>query len=172
MAGIVDLDTSASLAKPADTLPGPPPGVRYGVQPCSAYYGQKMATTMPKAYGQKWPYTICGYGAKQYESAFGLSSSIAKGLDGASVTVAIVDAYASPTILSDANELSTQNGIAPFAGRPVQPGHSAAGRLQPRGRMRSPGLVRRGNTRRGVRALHGPRGERHCSSGRRTAPTA
>jgi subtilase family serine protease len=114
VAGIVDLDSSATLAQPAATLPGPPPGVRYGVQPCSAYYGQKMATTLPKAYGQKWPYTICGYGAKQYESAFGLSSSIARGLDGASVTVAIVDAYASPTILSDANEFSTQNGIAPF----------------------------------------------------------
>jgi subtilase family serine protease len=116
VAGIVDLDSSATLAQPADTLPGPPPGVRYGVQPCSAYYGQIEATNKPKAYGQKWPYTICGYGAKQYESAFGLSGSIARGLDGASVTVAIVDAYAAPTILSDANEWSTQNGIAPFSG--------------------------------------------------------
>ncbi len=114
VAGIVDLDSSGSLAQPADTLPGPPPGVRYGVQPCSAYYGQIQATNKPKAYGQKWPYTICGYNAKQYEEAFGLSSSIAKGLDGASVTVAIVDAYAAPTILSDANEWSSQNGIAPF----------------------------------------------------------
>ena len=80
-----------------------------------AYYGQKVATDKPKAYGRTWPYTICGYGAKQYESAFGLSSSIAKGLDGNGVTVAIVDAYAAPTILSDANEWSTDNGIAPFA---------------------------------------------------------
>ena len=116
VAGIVDLDSSGSLAQHADTLPGPPPGVRYGVQPCSAYYGQIEATNKPKAYGQKWPYTICGYGAKQYESAFGLSGSIARGLDGAGVTVAIVDAYAAPTILSDANEFSTQNGIAPFSG--------------------------------------------------------
>ena len=66
VSGIVDLDRSGTMAKPADTLPGPAPGERYGMQPCSAYYGQ-MATNKPKAYGQKWPYTICGYGAKQYE---------------------------------------------------------------------------------------------------------
>jgi len=120
VAGIVDLDSSGSLAQPADTLPGPPPGVRYGVQPCSAYYGQVEATDKPQAYGKTWPYTICGYGAKQYESAFGLSSSIAKGLDGSGVTVAIVDAYAAPTILSDANEFSTDNGIAPFTGSQFQ----------------------------------------------------
>jgi subtilase family serine protease len=116
VAGIVDLDSSGTMAKPADTLPGPPPAARYGVQPCSQYYGQKEATTMPKAYGKTWPYTICGYGAKQYESAFGLSSSIAKGINGNSVTVAIVDAYAAPTIRSDANEWSHQNGIPAFSG--------------------------------------------------------
>ncbi len=116
VAGIAQLDSSGSLARPADTLPGPAPGARYGVQPCSAYYGQLQATNKPKAYGKTWPYTICGYNAKQYESAFGLSSSIAKGLNGASVTVAITDAYASPTILSDANTWSTQNGLAPFSG--------------------------------------------------------
>ena len=32
------------------------------------------------------------------------------------MTVAIVDAYAAPTILSDANEWSDQNGIAAFRG--------------------------------------------------------
>ena len=165
VAGIVDLDTSASLAKPADTLPGPPPGVRYGVQPCSAYYGQKMATTMPKAYGQKWPYTICGYGAKQYESAFGLSSSIAKGLDGASVTVAIVDAYASPTILSDADECSTQNGIAPFAtgqftqDTPPPDGYNLEAECDPQGWYGEETLDVE------VRALHGPRSERHVRRG-------
>jgi subtilase family serine protease len=116
VSGIVDLDSSGTMAKPADTLPGPPPGVRYGVQPCSAYYGQLQATNKPKAYGQTSSYTICGYGAKQYEEAFGLASSIAKGVNGAGVTVAIVDAYASPTMLSDANEWSTTNGIPTFSG--------------------------------------------------------
>ena len=114
VSGIVDLDDSSLLTHPADTLPGPPPGVRFGVQPCSDYYGQKQATDKPAAYGQQWPYTICGYNAKQYESAFGLSQSIANGTDGRGVTVAITDAYAAPTMLSDAQRWSQQNGIPQF----------------------------------------------------------
>ena len=115
VAGIVDLDGSSELVHPADTLPGPPPGARYGVQPCSAYYGQKMATTVPPAYGKQWPYTICGYDAQQYEEAFGLSGPIASGDNGHGVTVAITDAYAAPTILSDADTWSAQNGLPQFA---------------------------------------------------------
>jgi subtilase family serine protease len=89
VAGVVNLDDSALLQKPTDdtgqgstagptkvapdgTLPGPPPGVHYGVQPCSSYYGQTVATDKPMAYGKTWPYTICGYDADQYEKAFGL----------------------------------------------------------------------------------------------------
>ena len=56
VAGIVDLDSSGTVAKPADTEPGPAPGERYGMQPCSSYYGQEEATNKPKAYGQTWPY--------------------------------------------------------------------------------------------------------------------
>ena len=115
VAGIADLDDSALLRGPTDTEPGPPPGERYGVQPCSQYYGQKAATDKPPAYGQTWPYTICGYNAKQYESAFGLSSAIASGHDGHGVTVAITDAYASPTMLADAQRWSRDNGIPQFA---------------------------------------------------------
>jgi subtilase family serine protease len=132
VAGIVNLDDTAMLqrpqidagaavravssanARPEKTLPGPPPGNYYGVQPCSAYYGQKMATTMPKAYGKRWPYTICGYHAVQYEKAFGLYNGIQKGMNGTGVTVAITDAYAAPTILSDADTWSAQNKLAPF----------------------------------------------------------
>jgi subtilase family serine protease len=111
VSGIVDLDDSSQLNHPADTLPGPPPGARFGVEPCSDYYGQKQATDKPGAYGKKWPYTICGYNAQQYESAFGLSQSIANGNDGRGVTVAITDAYAAPTILSDAQTWSRQNDL-------------------------------------------------------------
>jgi subtilase family serine protease len=88
--------------------------VQYGIQPCSAYYGQTIATDKPTAYGQNWPYTICGYDADQYEQAFGLYSGIQQGTNGSGVTVAITDAYASPTIVSDANTWSTQNNLAPF----------------------------------------------------------
>ena len=146
-------------AKPAATLPGPPPGVRFGVQPCSDYYGQIQASNKPQAYGQTWPYTICGYDAKQYESAFGLSSSIAKGLNGKGVTVAITDAYAAPTILSDANRLVGSKRDRPVRARPVRPGHARTEWLQPGGRVRAAGLVRRGDPRRRVRPRHGSRGE-------------
>jgi subtilase family serine protease len=131
VSGVVNLDDSSLLQKPTtDTgstspsatkngpdgsLPGPPPGVTYGVQPCSSYYGQKMATTKPAAYGQHWPYTVCGYNADQYEKAFGLYQSIQNGTDGSGVTVAITDAYAAPTILSDADTWSTQNSLPRFA---------------------------------------------------------
>jgi subtilase family serine protease len=106
--------SSTASASPDQTLPGPPPGAYYGVQPCSAYYGQKVATDKPSAYGQKWPYTICGYNADQYQKAFGLSKSIQNGNDGSGVTVAITDAYAAPTILSDADTFSAQNNLPAF----------------------------------------------------------
>ena len=98
VAGVVNLDDSSLLQKPADdrvgtavprptptadgTLPGPPKGVHYGVQPCSSYYGQTWPPTQPQAYGQSWPYTICGYDADQYEQAFGLYDGIQNGTDG------------------------------------------------------------------------------------------
>ncbi len=106
---------SSSKATPDGTLPGPPPGVHYGIQPCSAYYGEKIATDKPAAYGQNWPYTICGYNADQYEQAFGLYNGIQSGTNGSGVTVAITDAYASPTMLSDADTWSTQNDLPTFA---------------------------------------------------------
>src|SRR6202000_3112521 len=53
IAGIVGIDQGTALKQPADTLPGPPAGARFGVQPCSAYYGQKTATDKPSAYGTK-----------------------------------------------------------------------------------------------------------------------
>lgn len=105
--GIVGLDQASTLKKPADTEPGPPAGFRTGVQKCSDYYGQKIATGKPSAYGKKQPYAVCGYVPSQIQAAYGETSLIKKGIDGRGVTVAITDAYAAPTILKDANEYST-----------------------------------------------------------------
>ncbi len=108
------LDTATHQMKPADTLP--PPGPNYWVAPpCSAYYGQKIATSEPSAYGKKQPWTNCGYTPAQVRSAYGVSQS---GMTGKGQTVAIVDAYASPTMLSDANEFAKVVGDQPF--RPGQ----------------------------------------------------
>jgi subtilase family serine protease len=108
--GIVGVDQGTSLKQPADTLPGPPAGARYGVQPCSSYFGQKVAVAMPSAYNKKQPYTICGYTPSQYQSAYGESSLLTHGIDGKGVTVAITDAYAAPTIYQDAQRYSAVHG--------------------------------------------------------------
>ena len=102
IAGVVGVDQGSTLKAPADTLPGPPDGAHYGVEPCSDYYGQKTAYDKPTAYGKHEPYVICGYVPQQYQSAYGESSLLASGVNGRGVTVAITDAYAAPTIYQDA----------------------------------------------------------------------
>ena len=110
ISGIVGVDQGSELKQVADTLPGPPPGARFGVQPCSAYYGQKVATDKPKAYGKHQPYAVCGYTPSQFQSAYGESSLIKQGIDGRGVTVAITDAYAAPTMLKDAQKYNQVHG--------------------------------------------------------------
>jgi subtilase family serine protease len=105
------LDTASHLAKPYDTLP--PPGQNYWTAgPCSTYYGQKVALTEPKAYGVSQPYNNCGYTPRQVRGAYGVTLS---GMTGRGQTVAVVDAYAAPTMLSDANEYAQVTGDRPFA---------------------------------------------------------
>jgi subtilase family serine protease len=112
IAGVTDLDDGMALVQPASSaLPGPPPGFRTGVQPCSAYYGQKIATGKPPAYGHHQPYTVCGYVPSQYRSAYGLQDLERRGFTGRGVTVEITDAYASPTIVQDVNTYSRRHGL-------------------------------------------------------------
>jgi subtilase family serine protease len=125
VAGIVGIDQGTALKQPADTLPGPPPGARYGVQPCSAYYGQKTATDKPPAYGKHQPYTVCGYVPQQYQSAYGETSLLRSGVTGKGVTVAITDAYAAPTIYADAqkyNQVHNQPAFTPGEFKQITPG--------------------------------------------------
>ncbi|MBS1843464.1 MAG: S8/S53 family peptidase [Actinobacteria bacterium] len=88
-----------------------PAGFRPG-KPCSTYFGQELASTLP-AFGDGFPnplsYAPCGYKPAQLQGAYNLSSSIAKGLDGTGVTVAVVDAYVSPTLYGDAVEYAKRN---------------------------------------------------------------
>lgn len=108
---VTGLDTATHYMTPADTLP--PPGPNYWVAPpCSQYYGQKVATKEPSAYGAKQPWTNCGYTPRQIRGAYGVTQS---GMTGKGVTVAIVDAYASSTIVSDANHYAKVTGDKPFA---------------------------------------------------------
>ncbi len=105
---VFGLDTAKSVMKPS--LPPPPPNY-WVAKPCSAYYGEKTATHKPKAYGKHWPWALCGYTPSQVRGAYGVTASRETG---AHQTVAIVDAYASPTIKADANQFATVVGDHKF----------------------------------------------------------
>jgi subtilase family serine protease len=104
LSAVIGIDQGIALKHTADTEPGPPPGARYGVQPCSAYYAQKVATDKPTAYGKHQPYAVCGYGPQQFQGAYGESALLKAGINGRGTTVAITDAYAAPTIYQDAQK--------------------------------------------------------------------
>ena len=80
-------------------------------QPCSAFYGQKRATTLPRYHGQSLPYNVCGYTATQLRGAYGVTATRRSG---AGATVAIVDAYDASTLEKDADTLSRLHGDQPF----------------------------------------------------------
>ncbi len=95
----------------------PSPGFR-NARPCSIGYGQISAATkadyktpLPKFKGQTLPYAVCGYTGPLLRSAYENNSS----LDGSGVTVAITDAYASPTIAKDANTYAKRHGDGAYA---------------------------------------------------------
>ena len=79
---------------------------------CSAYYGQKPATDLPKAYGRRINWAPCGYTPTQVRDAYGATRS---GLTGAGTTVAVLSGYADPTALTDADQWSRQQEIPQFA---------------------------------------------------------
>lgn len=95
---------------PADSEPNPPGGFR-NPQPCSASWGQKTDTAdSAKLYAPfkaPLPYDICGYKPGQLRGAYGLNGKSAA--TGKGVTIAIVDAYDSPTLLADAQEYTKRN---------------------------------------------------------------
>jgi subtilase family serine protease len=82
-------------AAPADVSPST----------CSIYYGQILDTTDP-AFGGGFPadppYAGCGYKPGQLRQGYGLDAEIRRGNDGTGQTVAIVDAFTSPTLVQDA----------------------------------------------------------------------
>ena len=92
-----------------------PAGYRIA-KPCGTYYGQvndranpalDLKTPLPPYSGYPYPapWAVCGYTGPQFRSAYGLTS----GANGSGVTVAIVDAYESPTLYSDAQHFAALN---------------------------------------------------------------
>jgi subtilase family serine protease len=108
---VTGLDTGTHTRTHGDTLP--PPDPNYNVaQPCEQYYGQKIATDKPTAYGKHQPRAMCGYQPAQLRGAYG---STASGLTGKGATVAIVDAYAAPKMEQVSNQFATKYGSPAFA---------------------------------------------------------
>ncbi len=105
---------AARAARPGQEPP-PPAGFR-NARPCSAYWGQKTDTKdsgqLYKPYTHPLPYDICGYTPAQLRGAYGLAGSVAKGNNGKGATIAIVNAYDSPTLLRDAQEYFRLNDPA------------------------------------------------------------
>ncbi|MCL2551222.1 MAG: S53 family peptidase [Actinomycetia bacterium] len=98
------LDNAPKKARHDDTLP--PPGAAFvNAGPFSSYYGSDTNRKLPSAFGNQAPYAIKGYTGEQLRAAYGAGSYTGKG-----VTVAITDAYASPTIAGDAATYAARNG--------------------------------------------------------------
>jgi subtilase family serine protease len=103
---------SAAAVRPDTSSDAPPPAGFRVAPPCSTYWAQKLATNLP-AYGSGYPSPLpwapCGYKPEQLRQAYGTSATVAGGVTGAGVKVAIVDAFASPTIVSDATTYAQRN---------------------------------------------------------------
>jgi subtilase family serine protease len=97
---------SRGEARPGDVPPGP--GFRNS-GPCGAYYGEKTDTTDPAFEGKQRPYAPCGYQPDQLRSAYGIDRTVQSGVDGRGTTVAILDAFGSPTIVNDATTYARRN---------------------------------------------------------------
>ncbi len=96
--------TVAKGVKPADGLPT--------TATCSDYYGQKLATGAPAGYtNSAVPFDQCSFYPSQLRKAYGISAS---GLTGKGATVAIVDAYGSPTMEADADQYAVNHGDKAF----------------------------------------------------------
>lgn len=94
-------------SKPADGLPT--------TATCSDYWGEKLATGAPNGYvDHAVPFDQCSFTPSQLRKAYGITAS---GLTGKGATIAIVDAYASDTMLADANRYSTAHGDKAFGPR-------------------------------------------------------
>ena len=101
---VTGLDTMPHVVTPARSAPFPPePGFR-NATPCSTNYGDTPASDKPDFQGTQLAYAVCGYKPGQLRSVYSQGD-----LTGAGVTVAITDAYASPTITDDATTYVTRN---------------------------------------------------------------
>jgi subtilase family serine protease len=131
VAGVLGIDQSSQLVETLTREPAAPPAAGFrNAGPCSTYWDQydtattpvsdttqgATGVTLPPYSGSSRPFAPCGYYGAQLQAAYGVRSSIQSGIDGRGVTVAVIDAYASPTIELDANTYFSRHGIPTFKG--------------------------------------------------------
>ena len=106
--GVLGLDDSVQFVHTDSTVgDAPPPPAFVSAHPCSSYWGQMQAVGFTNPYGAgTLPFAPCGYTPQQIKGAYGIS-----GYDGSGQTVAIIDAYAAPTIVQDTNQWSINRGL-------------------------------------------------------------
>src|SRR5919197_983461 len=119
ISGAIGIDASYEFVHPntrADRNAPPSAGFR-NAPPLSEYWAEKVSpypypagfTDLASPATAAW--SIRGHTPAQVKGAYGIS-----GFDGAGQTVAVIDAYASPTIVSDVNTWSTRRGLPTFTG--------------------------------------------------------
>jgi len=118
VSSVIGLDDSAQLVftNRANDSKAPPAAAFVSAQPCQSYWGQYDTTSLtgvnisnPPGYTLPLPLAPCGYLPSQIKGAYGLGNTA---YDGSGQTVAIIDAYASPTIQADLNQWSAIRGLA------------------------------------------------------------
>jgi subtilase family serine protease len=122
ISGIIGLDGSTELVHTNRVgIEAPPSAAFVNAEPTSLYFGEKRVatTTTPDSTAlptsPNYSFAPHGYIPAQIRGAYGTQSAVTGGIDGHGVTVAIIDAYASPTILGDANAYATAHGDSAFA---------------------------------------------------------
>ena len=97
--------------KPLSTPAAPPPPAFKNAPPCSNYWGRRFARNQPPAYGSVQPWATCGYAPKELQNAYGVHRAIRRGNDGSGEKVAVIDAFAAPTIRRDLKKYSRRHGL-------------------------------------------------------------
>jgi len=115
VSGVIGLDDSAVFVTSdhvVDKSAPPSAGFR-NAPPLSDYWAQWVSLyAYPTGFTAESspatvPWTVTGYTPAQIKGAYGIPSTF----NGAGQTVAIIDAYASPTILQDVNQWSLNRGL-------------------------------------------------------------
>jgi subtilase family serine protease len=117
VSGVAGLDQSYVYVRPNIVVDSnaPPSGGFRNSPPLSAYWAEQVSSyPYPTGFTDvsspaTAPWNIKGHTPAQIKGAYNIS-----GYTGTGQTVAITDAYASPTILSDANTWSSRRGIPQF----------------------------------------------------------